>query len=100
MLKSNGDPTGGLYIKMKNDGMLSRRPHPTEKEFCGNLTSIIFVWMQLEAAMRTPPCSHLLRSESATTLKLDPSYISESEMLSESHVSVKNIKEIVLLSFF
>ena len=79
---------------MKNDGMLSRRPHATEKGYCGKLTSIIFVWMQLEAAMRTPPCSHLLRSERATTMKLDPSIISDSEMLSESHVSVKNIKEI------
>ena len=79
---------------MKNDGMLSRRPRATEKVYCGNLISIFFVWMQLEAAMRTPPCFHLLPSERATTLKLDPSNISESEMLSESHVSVKNIKEI------
>ena len=50
--------------------------------------------MQLEATMRTPPCSHLLQCERATTLKLDPSNISDSEMLSESQVSVKNIKEI------
>ena len=74
--------------------MLSRRSHATEKGYCGYLTSIFFVWMQLEAAMRTPPCSHLLRFVRATTLKLDPSNISESEMLSASHVSVKNIEEI------
>ena len=79
---------------MKNNGMLTRRPHATEKVYCGNLTSIVFVWMQLEAAMRTPPCSHLLLLERATTLILDPSNMFESETLSESHVLVKNFKKI------
>ena len=99
MLKWNGDPTGGLYINMKNGDILSRRLHATEEAYCGNLTSIICVCMQLEAAMRTCPCSHLLQSERATTLELDPSKIFESEIFSESHVSVKNIREIDAFAF-
>ena len=79
---------------MKNNGMLTRRPHATEKVYCGNLTSIVCVWMQLEAAMRTPPCSKLPLLERATTLVLDPSNMFESGTLSESHNSVKNFEEI------
>ena len=50
--------------------------------------------MQLQVATLSSPCSFLLRFKRATTLISDPSKLSGSEMLSESHFSVKNRWEI------
>ena len=85
---------------MKNNGMLTRRPHATEKMYCGNLTSIVRVWMQLEAAMRTPPCSQLPLLERATTLVLDRAICLNQERFQRAIIQLKILKNLMLLSLF